>query len=270
MTISDRLNDLITAKEDMKSAIEEKGVEVTGGLTSYADAIRSIEGDLPVGSLPDKTKLQYNSWTVGPELDTSAMTDMSEMFVSCTNMTSMSLFDTSKVTTMKMMFYNCYNLTNVPLFDTSNVTDMSNMFGDCRALVTIPQFDTSKVTDMSYMFSNDYATTSLESLPELDCSSVTTVSGMFDCASYMTSLTSVGGFKNLGMQPNLTGTNSSYFLKRCSKLRYSAVTNIINNLYDRATAGYSNMTLTLHPDVLDMLYSSTISEATRKGWTLAS
>ena len=42
MTISDRLHDLITAKEDMKSAIEEKGVEVTGGLTSYADAIDSI------------------------------------------------------------------------------------------------------------------------------------------------------------------------------------------------------------------------------------
>lgn len=45
MTTADRLNDLITAKEDMKSAIEEKGVEVTGGLTSYADAINSLNTD---------------------------------------------------------------------------------------------------------------------------------------------------------------------------------------------------------------------------------
>lgn len=45
MTTAEYLNDLITAKEDMKSAIEEKGVEVTGGLTSYADAINSLNID---------------------------------------------------------------------------------------------------------------------------------------------------------------------------------------------------------------------------------
>ena len=261
------LTQLINCKRDIKSAIIEKGVEVTGGLTSYADAIRSIEGDLPVGSLPDKTKLKHNLWTVGPELNTSAMTDMSSMFAGCYNMTSMSLFDTSKVTDMSYMFDSCNDLITVPLFDTSNVTNMRGMFGWCGALVTIPQFDTSNVTDMSDMF---HRSLSLESLPELDCSSVTTVSSMFQCDSYMARLTSVGGFKNLGMQPNLTGTNSAYFLAKCPKLGYRAVNNIINNLYDRASAGYSVLTLRLDPDVLDMLYSVTISEATRKGWTLAS
>lgn len=41
-TIADKLQDLIDAKAGMKSAIEEKGVEVTGGLVTYADAITSI------------------------------------------------------------------------------------------------------------------------------------------------------------------------------------------------------------------------------------
>ena len=40
--IAYKLNDLITAKQDMKDAIAEKGVEVEGGLVTYADAITSI------------------------------------------------------------------------------------------------------------------------------------------------------------------------------------------------------------------------------------
>ena len=43
MSIADKLTLLINTKQDIKSAISEKGVEVTGGMTTYADAIRRIE-----------------------------------------------------------------------------------------------------------------------------------------------------------------------------------------------------------------------------------
>ena len=63
MSIADKLTLLINTKQDIKSAISEKGVEVTGGMTTYADAIRRIEngggGDsfyVPVG-----LKFGYNS-----------------------------------------------------------------------------------------------------------------------------------------------------------------------------------------------------------------
>ena len=42
MSIADKLTLLINTKQDIKSAIGEKGVEVTGGMTTYADAIRRI------------------------------------------------------------------------------------------------------------------------------------------------------------------------------------------------------------------------------------
>ena len=42
MTIADNLQTLIDCKADMKSAIEEKGVTVSGGLSTYADAIKQI------------------------------------------------------------------------------------------------------------------------------------------------------------------------------------------------------------------------------------
>lgn len=63
------------------------------------------------------------------------------------------LIDTSNVTNMSNMFYGCSYLTTVPQLNTSNVINMSTMFGSCWDLISIPQLDTSNVTNMSYMFS---------------------------------------------------------------------------------------------------------------------
>lgn len=87
--------------------------------------------------------------------NTTGITKMTDMFNSCTSLTSVSLFDTSSVTIMANMFYNT-KLTSVPLYDTSNATNMSNMFNECSKLVTIPLFNTSKVTNMSGMFAYCY------------------------------------------------------------------------------------------------------------------
>lgn len=60
--------------------------------------------------------------------------------------------DTSNVTDMSNMFYSCSSLTSVPQLDTSNVTSMDSMFNYCSKLTTIPQLDTSNVTNMNSMF----------------------------------------------------------------------------------------------------------------------
>ena len=69
-------------------------------------------------------------------LDTSEVTNMSEMFNSCLSLTSLdvSKFDTSKVTNMEGMFFECSSLTSLDVskFDTSKVTNMSYMFYYCR------------------------------------------------------------------------------------------------------------------------------------------
>lgn len=88
--------------------------------------------------------------------NTSGITSMKDMFVSCTSIESVPLFDTSNVTDMSSMFEGCRSLTSVPLFNTSSVTDMSFMFSYCTSLPSILLFDTSKVTNMDYMFQNCY------------------------------------------------------------------------------------------------------------------
>ena len=86
--------------------------------------------------------------------NTTGITNMKQMFDSCTSLTSVTLFDTSSVTNMNTMFYGCKSLTSVPLFDTSNVTDMSYMFSSCNSITIVPLFNTYKVTNMDGMFAH--------------------------------------------------------------------------------------------------------------------
>ena len=143
-----------------------------------------------------------------PKFDTSAETDMNNMFQNCLSLTSIPLFDTHSVTSMSGMFDKCASLNIIPLLDTqsvtsmssmfssctkfnslprlntSNVTNMSKMFSQCNSLVTIPQLYTSNVTNMSEMF---FQCISLVTIPQLDTSNVTNMDGMFyGCASLTT------------------------------------------------------------------------------------
>ena len=89
-------------------------------------------------------------WQFG---DTTNVTNMSNMFSNCSNLTTVPLFDTKNVRNMRYMFSHCYKLTTVPQFDTSKVTNMYSMLNYCYKLTTVPQFDTSNVTNMASMFS---------------------------------------------------------------------------------------------------------------------
>jgi len=121
-------------------------------------------------------------------LDTSSVTDMFAMFLSCSSLTALDVsgFDTSKVTNMESMFDGCSSLTalDVSGFDTSKVTNMNSMFEGCSSLTAldVSGFDTSKVTNMSYMFHNCRSLTELN-VSGFDTSNVTNMCGMFNMGS---------------------------------------------------------------------------------------
>ena len=93
-------------------------------------------------------------------LDTSEVTDMSNLFRSCNSLESLDLsgFDTAKTTSMWRMFYNCRSLErlDLPGFNTGNVTNMSEMFFGCSELTVLDlaNFDTGKVTAAAGLFVN--------------------------------------------------------------------------------------------------------------------
>ena len=91
-------------------------------------------------------------------LNTENVTNMSDMFYSCSGLISLDVthFNTANVTSMRGMFDGCSGLISldVTYFNTANVTSMSYMFDGCSGLISldVTNFNTANVTDMSYMF----------------------------------------------------------------------------------------------------------------------
>ena len=121
-------------------------------------------------------------------LDTSQVTNMNNMFSSCSSLISLDLsnFDTSQVTNMSWMFCaepgSLMNIEeiNVSSFDTSKVTDMSYMFTACSRLTSLDlsNFDTSKVTYMRYMFAGCSSLTNLD-VSNFNAPELTDITDMF-------------------------------------------------------------------------------------------
>ncbi len=90
------------------------------------------------------------------DIDTSAITDMSELFAWWwrKDFSGIESWDVSSVTDMSGMFRNCKNF-NQPLdsWDVSNVTNMNSMFNCCKNFnQPLNSWDVSSVTKMSGIF----------------------------------------------------------------------------------------------------------------------
>ena len=96
--------------------------------------------------------------------DTSNITDISDLFYNCWNLSDISglkNWDTSKVVSMARTFYSddlsmkLTNLDDLSNWDVSNVKNMQSMFGGCRELTdvsAIENWDITNVSDFNGMF----------------------------------------------------------------------------------------------------------------------
>ena len=134
------------------------------------------------------------------DIDTSKITDMSNLFdstieggymsytinsdiMSMVKKLDLSNWDTSNVKNMQGMFYRCESLEklNISTWDTSNVVNMAMMFSGCSSLkhLDLSSFNTSSVTNMAIMFSKCSSLIDLD-LSTWDTSNVTDISFMFN------------------------------------------------------------------------------------------
>ena len=154
-------------------------------------------------------------------LNTSEVTDMSNMFSECIALTSLDVshFDTKKVKYMRALFHSCSELTTLDVshFDTRNVTDMAMMFAYCENLTTLDvrNFDTKKVTDMSGMFEQCSGLTSLD-LSSFNTANVTKMGEMFSSCMALTSL-DLSSFNTANV------TNMSWMFHTCTNLKTISV-----------------------------------------------
>jgi surface protein len=186
-------------------------------------------------------KFVYSTFKEIPDfLDFSNVTDMSRMFESCGNLTTISKIDTSNATNMENMFYYCTNLTTIPQLDTSKVTNMSDAFSRCTALTSLPALNMQSLN--MYSFAGMFGNTELPKLINL------------------------GGFLNLKL--SLTSDKN---LKKLPNLTYESCINVLNGLYDFTGNGETPTSeqgqLKVHQNFIDLV-GDEISIATNKGWQI--
>ena len=252
MAKTDNLSDFLT---DVANSIRTKtGTTEQINAQDFSNKILSIQSESTLKNLLDATKSTYYLFYIyrGTSVDgliqysdTENVTSISNMFVGCSNLTTVPLLNTSNVTNMTYTFENCKALTTIPLLDTSKVTNMGYMFYNCQVLTSIPQLNTSNVTNMSSMF---YNCTSLTAVPALDASKVTDMSGMFyNCTNLKSIL-----MTNIGVSLSIS---ASTLFERAD------LVTILNNLKTVT----STKTLTMGATNLAKLTEAEKAIATNKG-----
>ena len=114
------------------------------------------------------------------DIDTSKITDMSNLFNNLDRNIDVSLWDVSNVTDMRCMFYECsYFNSDLSRWDVSKVREMAGMFCDCTDFNSdLSKWDVSNVTNMNNMFYSCYHFNC--NLSGWDVSKVENMSNMFD------------------------------------------------------------------------------------------
>lgn len=169
------INELVDVKNDIKNAIIAKGGDITGGLITYADAIRGINGS-------QFDLLGYDIEDVENVMNALRLKLLQEID------TERSTYEEILNQQDKSDDFHPYNRSDVMFpvfFDTSKYTDWSDttnphlygFFTYSPYIVCMPKYDTSKVNNMNLAFCNCY---SLVIIPELDFNSCTTARGTFD------------------------------------------------------------------------------------------
>lgn len=228
---------------------------------------------------------------------TSNITNFSNMFSSCASLTSISQLDTSSGTNFNNIFASCYSLTSIPQLNTSRGTNFNNMFSQCTSITTIPQIDVSSGTTFNGMFSS---CDSLTSLPQLDTSSGTSLENMFSQSTdlkriegislksldktvgynYLTGTLSMPKLryaliKDIGTCTGMTSASFIYWTlwgvddETTTDARQSLIDSLLTYSFDRATAGYSTCTISLHDNTKALLTEDEIAQITAKGYTIA-
>ena len=162
------------------------------------------------------------------------------MFYDCRSFTgNLTGLDTSEVTNFSNMFENCINLTLMPPIDTSSATSMYRMFGACEKLQTmeIATYNYSHVQDFAQMF---WQCTAIKNLPWINFSAATNLTNMFQATgSNLTEQSRDNLLRSLTSAIAYTGTKTLSQLGFTNSMYSAASWQALQHYTDFVNAGWS-------------------------------
>lgn len=283
MSISTELTNYSTYLTNAYNKCNDKGATMPQNknlqnLTSCINSISSV-GNYFSNEYPNRTYALASALTELPNITfPQSNTSTQYMFNGFTSLTTINIsnFDTRNVLNMSSMFANCSSLTNIvfpQVYYCDATTNMSSMFSYCINLASLDLScfaNTTRVTSMASMLQGlskattinlssfvPSACTSLNNMAST-CALLTTInlgnnflcSAVTNIASVLSSCPKleniIGSFKNIGQgYTRATANYSSYTinLSGSTLLTHDSLMNIINGLYDLATARKSKSKL---------------------------
>ena len=165
---------------------------------------------------------------------------------------------------------------NLNIKNISNITDFSYLLYENREITKIGELDTSGGTYLSEIF--QYC----NNLIKISSLSLKSLNNQI-AYSYFTGYSEMPNLryaliKDLGTGSSCTSADFSYWtnwgvedetIELSAGARQSLIDTLITYSYDRATAGYSTCTVTLHSNTKALLTEDEIAQITAKGYTLA-
>lgn len=145
MAINDNLNTLINIKNDIKAAIELKGVPVNNGYNDYgevitikyeqyADKIRNIPNNDSI-TIPTGTKFAYSN---DSNTNITYIVDSAkQLFYGAFFTTAPHIIISGINVSADSMFDQCYNVVTIPSFNCENIISTSRMFEYCDDLTNV-------------------------------------------------------------------------------------------------------------------------------------
>ena len=229
-----------------------------------SDTTKGTLGIIEVyGAMPYVASMSFNSCatlricTIKSRLQ--LITNMSYCFSWCSSLTTLdsSSWVLSAVTGMAFCFLNCSSLTTLDSSSwvLSAVTDMRSCFQNCSSLTTLDSSSwvLSAVTNMANCFQNCY---SLTIISNLNFQNITDMSSFY-CPKLVNFR-----FLNYGARGDYKTA-----IQLGSQVYKADIIQFFSDMFDRATAGYSVLTVTINQPS-SKFTASEISVATNKGYTI--
>ena len=211
--------------QDKEVSITQNGTSTITKDSGY-DALNSVAltVNVPAGAtkIYNGTTFYTSTFTTAPTFDTSEMTDMTQLFWSCSNLVTIPVLNTSNVTRLESTFYECTSLKNIPQLDLSKVTYFVNTFSGC-GLEEIDFSNTSFASGITTFNSTFFNCTSLE---EVNLETLGTCTGAnFNTAgmfNYCPSLKKI----NLSNFNATTWATANNMFRNCTSLEELDISNI--------------------------------------------
>ena len=130
-------------------------------------------------------------------LDTSQVTNISNIFLECKQLSflsDLSKWKTSQITNMSCSFKGCKllsNISDISMWDTSKVINMSYMFSGCSSLTFLPdisKWNLTNVTDISCMFEGCSSLSIFPDISKWNTSNINFMSDTFKGCSSLSTL----------------------------------------------------------------------------------